>query len=77
MIYVEWLKGLNMQNLANATYLAIKKKSKLSAKALSSHEKYKFAYNLAHTSIWSSAEPYWGSIHTMPNPTSLFGQFKV
>lgn len=51
MIYVEWLKGLNMQNLANATYLATKKKSKLSAKALSSHEKYKFAYNLAHISM--------------------------
>ena len=26
MIYVEWLKGLNMQNLANTTYLALKKK---------------------------------------------------
>lgn len=46
-----------MQNLANATYLATKK-SKLSAKALSSHEKYKFAYNLAHISMQSSAELY-------------------
>jgi len=29
MIYVEWLKGLNMQNLASATYLAMKKKIKI------------------------------------------------
>lgn len=27
MIYAEWLKGLNTQNLANATYLAMKKKN--------------------------------------------------
>ena len=57
MIYVERLKGLNMQNLANATYLAILNK-KLSANALSSHAKYKFAYNLTPSSPQSSAEPH-------------------
>lgn len=49
-----------MQNLASATHLAIKK-LKLSAKALSSHEKYKFAYNLVHICTRSSAELYWGA----------------
>lgn len=57
MIYAERLKGLNMQNLASATYLAILNK-KLSAKALSSHAKYKFAYNLTPSSTRSSAEPH-------------------
>ena len=65
-----------MQNLANATDSAIKEKSKLSAKALSSHEKYKFAYNLAHISTQSSADPYWGNVHSAKT-TSQFGQLKV
>ena len=69
MIYVEWLKGLNMQNLANATYLAMKKKkSKLSTKALSSQEKHKFAYDLAPSSPRSSAEPHSGGLGTVPKP---------
>ena len=34
MIYVELLKGLNTQNLANATYLALKKKIKCQSSQL-------------------------------------------
>jgi hypothetical protein len=52
------IKRIKMQILASATDSAIKENSKLSAKAPSSHEKYKFAYNLAHISTQSSADPY-------------------
>lgn len=65
-----------MQNLASATYSAIKEKSKLSAKALSPHEKYEFAYNLAHALTHSSADPFSGSIHSVKT-TSRFGQLRV
>lgn len=56
-----------MQNLASATYSAIKEKSKLSAKALSPHEKYKFAYNLAHVLTHSSADPFSGNVYSVKN----------
>lgn len=62
------IKRIKHAELGQRYILSYKKKSKLSAKALSSHEKYKFAYNLAHISMQSSAELYWGSIHMMPKP---------
>ena len=45
-----------------------KKKSKLSTKALSSHEKHKFAYDLAPSSPQSSAEPHSGGLGKVPKP---------
>lgn len=62
-----------MQNLASATYSVLKEKSKLSAKALSPHEKYKFAYNLARVSTHSSANPFSGNVHyACPNHSSIW-----
>lgn len=65
-----------MQNLASGTYSAVKEKSKLSAKAPRPHEKYKFAYNLAHVLTRSSADSYSGNVHSAKT-TGLFGQLKV
>lgn len=62
------IKRIKMQNLARATYSALKEKAKLSAKALSPHEKYKFAYNLARVSTHNSADPFSGNVHHAKTP---------